>query len=107
MSHDRPYSFYPIKSCVYDRDPLYVTYDSDAKIAEVTEKNGIYMQQKAFGYIKLYESSNVTDTFTKLSKNVLINRRKIIDFKTVEQIEWDKFFKRNYNKNGEEQISSK
>lgn len=107
LSHDRPYSFYPIKSCVYDRDPLYVTYDSDAKIAEVTEKNGIYMQQKAFGYIKLYESSNVTDTFTKLSKNVLINRRKIIDFKTVEQIEWDKFFKRNYNKNGEEQISSK
>lgn len=108
LSHDRPYSFYPIKSCVYDRDPLYVTYDSDAKIAEVTEKNGIYMQQKAFGYIKLYESSNVTDTFTKLSNiNVLINRRKIIDFKTVEQIEWDKFFKRNYNKNGEEQISSK
>ena len=108
LSHDRPYSFYPIKSCVYDRDPLYVTYDSDAKIAEVTEKNGIYMQQKAFGYIKLYESSNVTDTFTKLSNiNVLINRRKIIDFKTVEQIEWDKFFKRNYNKNGEEQRSSK
>lgn len=108
LSHDRPYSFYPIKSCVYDRDPLYVTYDSDAKIAEVTEKNGIYMQQKAFGYIKLYESSNVTDTFTKLQDiNVLINRRKIIDFKTVEQIEWDKFFKRNYNKNGEEQRSSK
>nr|DAG45360.1 MAG TPA: hypothetical protein [Caudoviricetes sp.] len=66
------------------------------------------MQQKAFGYIKLYESSNATDTFTKLSNiNVLINRRKIIDFKTVEQIEWDKFFKRNYNKNGEEQRSSK
>lgn len=108
LSHDRPYSFYPIKSCVYDRDPLYVTYDSDAKISEVTEKNGIYMQQKAFGYIKLYESSNTTDTFTKLSNiNVLINRRKIIDFKTVEQIEWDKFFKRNYNKNGEEQRSSK
>lgn len=108
LSHDRSYSFYPIKSCVYDRDPLYVTYDSDAKIAEVTEKNGIYMQQKAFGYIKLYESSNVTDTFTKLSNiNVLINRRKIIDFKTVEQIEWDKFFKRNYNKNSEEQRSSK
>lgn len=108
LSRDRPYSFYPIKSCVYDRDPLYVTYDSDAKISEVTEKNGIYMQQKAFGYIKLYESSNVTDTFTKLPNiNVLINRRKIIDFKTVEQIEWDKFFKRNYNKNGEEQRSSK
>lgn len=108
LSHNRPYSFYPIKSCVYDRDPLYVTYDSDTKIAEVTEKNGIYMQQKAFGYIKLYESSNVTDTFTKLPNiDVLINRRKIIDFKTVEQIEWDKFFKKNYNKNGEEQRSSK
>lgn len=108
LSHDRPYSFYPIKSCVYDRDPLYVTYDSDAKISEVTEKNGIYMQQKAFGYIKLYESSNVTDTFTKLPDiNVLINRRKVIDFKTVEQIEWDKFFKRNYNKDGKEQRSSK
>ena len=108
LSRNRPYSFYPIKSCVYDRDPLYVTYDSDAKIAEVTEKNGIYIQQKAFGYIKLYESSNVTDTFTKLPNiDVLINRRKIIDFKTVEQIEWDKFFKKNYNKNGEEQRSSK
>lgn len=109
LSKDRPYSFYPIKSCVYERDPMYVTYkDNDAKIAEVTDKNGIYMQQKAFGYIKLYESSNVTDTFTKLSDiNVLINRRKIIDFKTVEQIEWDKFFKRNYNKDGKEERSSK
>lgn len=108
LGRNIPYSFYPIKSCVYDRDPLYVTYDSDAKIAEVTEKNGIYIQQKAFGYIKLYESSNVTDTFTKLPNiDVLINRRKIIDFKTVEQIEWDKFFKKNYNKNGEEQRSSK
>lgn len=109
LSHKRPYSFYPIKSCVYERDPMYVVYKgNDAKIAEVTEKNGVYMQQKAFGYIKLYESSNVTDTFTKLQCiDVLINRRKIIDFKTVEQIEWNKFFKRNYNKDGKEQMSSK
>lgn len=108
LGNDRPYSFYPVKSCAYKRDPLYVKYNTSAKIAEITDKNGTYMQQKAFGYIKLYESSNVTDTFTKLPDiNVLINRRKVIDFKTVEQIEWDKFFKRNYNKDGKEQRSSK
>lgn len=108
LGNNRPYSFYPVKSCVYKRDPLYIKYDTNAKIAEITDKNGMYMQQKAFGYIKLYESSNVTDTFTGLSDiDVLINRRKVIDFKTVEQIEWNKFFKRNYNKDGEEQRSSK
>ena len=108
LGNKRPYSFYPVKSCAYKRDPLYVKYDTSAKIAEITDKNGTYMQQKAFGYIKLYESSNVTDTFTGLSdKDVLTNRRKVIDFKTVEQIEWNKFFKRNYNKDGKEQRSSK
>lgn len=108
LGNKRPYSFYPVKSCVYKRDPLYVKYDTNAKIAEITDKNGTYMQQKAFGYIKLYESSNVTDTFTGLfDKDVLTNRRKVIDFKTVEQIEWNKFFKRNYNKDGKEQRSSK
>ena len=108
LSKSRPYSFYPIKSCAYNRDPLYVHYDTDAKIAEVTDKNGIYIQQKAFGYIKLYESSNVTDRFDKTENvSVLDNYRKIIDFKTVEQIEWDKLFKRNYNKDGEEKASSK
>lgn len=108
LSKSRPYSFYPIKSSTYNRDPLYVHYDTGAKIAEVTEKNGIYIQQKAFGYIKLYESSNVTDKFDKTKNvNVLGNYRKIIDFKTVEQIEWNKLFKRNYNKDGEEKASSK
>ena len=108
LSKSRPYSFYPIKSCAYNRDPLYVHYDTDAKIAEVTDKNGMYIQQKAFGYIKLYESSNVTDRFDK-TENISVsdNYRKIIDFKTVEQIEWDKLFKRNYNKDGEEKESSK
>ena len=108
LSKSRPYSFYPIKSCAYNRDPLYVHYDTDAKIAEVTDKNGMYIQQKAFGYIKLYESSNVTDRFDKTENvSVLDNYRKIIDFKTVDQIEWDKLFKRNYNKDGEEKASSK
>ena len=108
LGKERPYSFYPIKSSVYERDPMYVRYNTDSKIAEVTDKNGIYIQQKAFGYIKLYESSNVTDTF-KGSKtvNVLDNYRKVIDFKTVEQIEWNKLFKRNYNKDGKEERSSK
>ena len=108
LSKSRPYSFYPIKSCAYNRDPLYVHYDTDSKIAEVTDKNGMYIQQKAFGYIKLYESSNVTDRFDKTENvSVLDNYRKIIDFKTVEQIEWNKLFKRNYNKDGEEKASSK
>lgn len=108
LGNGRPYSFYPVKSCAYKRDPLYVKYDTSAKIAEITDKNGAYIQQKAFGYIKLYESSNVTDTFTGLfDKDILTNRRKVTDFKTVEQIEWNKFFKRNYNKDGKEQRSSK
>ena len=48
-------------------------------------QNGIYIQQKAFGYIKLYESSNVTDTFSgSTDVGVLGNYRKVIDFKTVE-----------------------
>ena len=108
LGNDRPYSFYPIKSSVYERDPMYVRYDTDSKIAEVTDKNGMYIQQKAFGYIKLYESSNVTNTFKGSGNvNVLDNYRKIIDFKTVEQIEWDKLFKRNYNKEGKNERSSK
>lgn len=108
LGKDRPYSFYPIKSSVYERDPMYIYYNTDSKIAEVTDKNGIYIQQKAFGYIKLYESSNVTDTFSGSENvNVLDNYRKVIDFKTVEQIEWNKLFKRNYNKDGKEERSSK
>ena len=108
LGKERPYSFYPIKSCAYERDPMYVRYNTDSKIVEVTDKNGIYIQQKAFGYIKLYESSNVTDKFDKTENvSVLDNYRKIIDFKTVEQIEWNKLFKRNYNKDGKEERSSK
>lgn len=108
LGNNRPYSFYPIKSSVYERDPMYVRYNTDSKIAEVTDKNGIYIQQKAFGYIKLYESSNVTDTFSGSENvNILDNYRKVIDFKTVEQIEWNKLFKRNYNKDGKEERSSK
>ena len=108
LGKERPYSFYPIKSCAYERDPMYVRYNTDSKIVEVTDKNGIYIQQKAFGYIKLYESSNATDTFSKSTDvDVLGNYRKVIDFKTVEQIEWNKLFKRNYNKDGKEERSSK
>ena len=108
LGKERPYSFYPIKSCAYERDPMYVRYNTDSKIVEVTDKNGIYIQQKAFGYIKLYESSNATDIFKGFETvNVLDNYRKVIDFKTVEQIEWNKLFKRNYNKDGKEERSSK
>lgn len=108
LGKERPYSFYPIKSCAYERDPMYVRYNTDSKIVEVTDKNGIYIQQKAFGYIKLYESSNATDIFKgSETVNVLDNYRKVIDFKTVEQIEWNKLFKRNYNKDGKEERSSK
>lgn len=113
LGNDRPYSFYPIKSSIYDRDPMYVQYKIndefiESKVSQVTEPNGIYIQQKAFGYIKLYESSNATNTFNGSSNaNVLDNYRKVIDFKTVEQIEWNKLFKRNYNKDGKEERSSK
>ena len=43
FGNGRPYSFYPIKSSVYERDPMYVRYNTDSKIAEVTDKNGIYI----------------------------------------------------------------
>lgn len=113
LGKERPYSFYPIKSCSYERDPLYVQYRNNGqpiepKVSQITDKNGIYIQQKAFGYIKLYESSNVTDTFSRSTDvDLLGNYRKVIDFKTVEQIEWNKLFKRNYNKDGNEERSSK
>lgn len=113
LGKERPYSFYPIKSCAYERDPLYVQYRNNGqpieqKVSQITDKNGIYIQQKAFGYIKLYESSNVTDTFRRSTDvDVLGNYRKVIDFKTVDQIEWNKLFKRNYNKDGKEERSSK
>lgn len=108
IGNDRSYSYAPIKSCVYDIDPLYVDYTNNDKKYSVTEKQGRYIVQKAFGYIKLYESSNSTDTFNGSNDcDVLDNYRKIIDFKVAEQIEWNKVFKRNYNKDGKEEKSSK
>lgn len=108
IGNDRSYSYTPIKSCVYDVDPLYVDYQNSNKKYSVTEKQGRYITQKAFGYIKLYESSNSTDTFSGSNNcKTLDNYRKVIDFKIAEQIEWNKVFKRNYNKDGKEEKSSK
>ena len=108
IGNDRSYSYTPIKSCVYDIDPLYVNYQNSNKKYSVTEKQGRYITQKAFGYIKLYESSNSTDTFSGSNNcKTLDNYRKVIDFKIAEQIEWNKVFKRNYNKDGKEEKSSK
>lgn len=108
IGNDRSYSYAPIKSCVYDIDPLYVDYENSDKKYSITEKQGRYITQKAFGYIKLYESSNSIDTFNGSNNcKTLDNYRKVIDFKIAEQIEWNKVFKRNYNKDGKEEKSSK
>ena len=108
IGNDRSYSYAPIKSCVYDVDPLYIDYVNNDKKYSITEKQGRYITQKAFGYIKLYESSNSTDTFNGSNNcKTFDNYRKIIDFKVAEQIEWNKVFKRNYNKDGKEEKSSK
>lgn len=108
IGNDRSYSYAPIKSCVYDIDPLYVDYANNDKKYSITEKQGRYIVQKAFGYIKLYESSSLTDTFNGSNNcKTSDNYRKVIDFKLAEQIEWNKVFKRNYNKDGKEEKSSK
>lgn len=113
LGDDRPYSYALIKDCILNFDRLYNNDDQSAN--DRKEKTGKFIIQKAFAYIKLYEQSVQPYEF-------IINRRPdpsdwwfdtvqktnyIQDFQLVEQIKWDQAFKRNFNKNDDEQASSK
>lgn len=114
LGNDRPYSYALIKDCILNFDRLYNNDEQSAN--ERREKSGKFIIQKAFAYIKLYEQSVQPYEF-------IINRRPdpgdwwwfntvqktnyIQDFQLVDQIKWDQAFKRNFNKGGDEQASSK
>lgn len=114
LGNDRPYSCALIKDCILNFDRLYNNDEQSAN--ERKEKSGKFIIQKTFAYIKLYEQSVQPYEF-------IINRRPdpgdwwwfntvqktnyIQDFQLVDQIKWDQAFKRNFNKGGDEQASSK
>lgn len=113
LGDDRPYSYALIKDCILNFDRLYNNDDQSAN--DRKEKSGKFIIQKAFAYIKLYEQSVQPYEF-------IINRRPdpgdwwfdtvqktnyIQDFQLVDQIKWDQAFKRNFNKNDDEQMSTK
>lgn len=110
LGYDRPYSYALIKDCILNFDRLYNNDDQSANKRK--EKSGKFIIQKAFAYIKLYEQGTdvddffndyfaSSDWFGKISINY------IQDFQLVDQIKWDQAFKRNFNKDNNEQASSK
>lgn len=111
LGYDRPYSYALIKDCILNFDRLYINDDQSANKRK--EKSGKFIIQKAFAYIKLYEqSADVQDFFNGnftdddyWSEKSQINY--IQDFQLVDQIKWDQAFKRNFNKDNNEQASSK
>ena len=103
---DRWRSYALIKDCILDFDRLYK--EDNEVIYKRSELKGKYVIQKAFAYIKLYEQNDQALKFG--STNSWVNEPTycpISDFNVVEQIKWDEAFKRNQNKDGEEQTSSK
>lgn len=114
LGNDRPYSYALIKDCILNFDRMYK--DDDQSANERKEKSGKFIIQKAFAYIKLYEQSippyefidniaSLDDWFNNFG--ALQNKNYIQDFQLVDQIKWDQAFKRNFNKEGDEQASSK
>lgn len=114
LGYDRPYSYALIKDCILNFDRLYNNDDQSANKRK--EKSGKFIIQKAFAYIKLYEqSADVQDffdgNFASFASNddwfVKYQINYIQDFQLVDQIKWDQAFKRNFNKDNNEQASSK
>lgn len=112
LGDDRPYSYALIKDCILNFDRLYKNDDQSAN--ERKEKSGKFIIQKAFAYIKLYEQSTQPEDFSDGSFSPSIDfwsktvqRNYIQDFQLVDQIKWDQAFKRNFNKDNDEQMSSK
>lgn len=107
---DRPYSCALAKDCILNFDRLYNSDDQSAN--DRKEKSGKFIIQKAFAYIKLYEQGNFVDyfstgSFTSSDWLAATKRKYIQDFQLVDQIKWDQAFKRNFNNNNNEQMSSK
>ena len=111
LGYDRPYSYALIKDCILNFDRLYNNDDQSANKRK--EKSGKFIIQKAFAYIKLYEQgAGVQDFFngTFTSNDYWSGKSQINyiqDFQLVDQIKWDQAFKRNFNKDNNEQASSK
>lgn len=113
LGADRPYSYALIKDCILNFDRLYNNDDQSAN--DRKEKSGKFIIQKAFAYIKLYEQSVQPYEFTINKRpdpddwwfDTVQKTNYIQDFQLVDQIKWDQAFKRNFNKNDDEQMSSK
>lgn len=113
LGDDRPYSYALIKDCILNFDRLYNNDDQSAN--DRKEKSGKFIIQKAFAYIKLYEQSDQPYEFIINGRpdpgdwwfNTVQKTNYIQDFQLVDQIKWDQAFKRNFNKEGDEQASSK
>ena len=115
LGNTHPYSYSLVKDCILNFDRLYNNDDDSANKRQ--EKAGKFIIQKAFAYIKLYEQSISPQEFYN-DKNTVIddwlnnfntiwNKNYIQDFQLVDQIKWDQAFKRNFNKDNDEQASSK
>lgn len=108
---NRLYSYALIKDCILNFDKLYT--DKGSIIDKRTEKSGKFIIQKAFAYIKLYEQGTQTQDFSTVIFTpsddwfTTVQRDYIQDFQLVDQIKWDQAFKRNFNNNNDEQMSSK
>lgn len=112
LGDDRPYSYALIKDCILNFDRLYKEDDESAD--KRREKSGKFIIQKAFAYIKLYEQSVQPNEFINEGfyqgdwwDGTFGRKNYIQDFQLVDQIKWDQAFKRNFNKNNDEQASSK
>lgn len=113
LGDDRPYSYALVKDCILNFDRLYISNDQSAN--DRKEKSGKFIIQKAFAYIKLYEQSGFVQDFTTGTDNLsdyfdwltAFQRNYIQDFQLVDQIKWDQAFKRNFNNDNNEQMSSK
>ena len=115
LGNKRPYSYALVKDCILNFDRLYNNDRDSANKRQ--EKAGKFIIQKAFAYIKLYEQSTSPQEFyngdhTSIDDwlnnfNIIQNKNYIQDFQLVDQIKWDQAFKRNFNKDNDEQASSK
>ena len=115
LGNIRPYSYALVKDCILNFDRLYNNDNESADKRQ--EKTGKFIIQKAFAYIKLYEQSispqefydgdykSIDDWLNNF--NIIQNKNYIQDFQLVDQIKWDQAFKRNFNKDNDEQASSK
>lgn len=107
LGDDRPYSYALAKDCILNFDRLYNSDDQSAN--DRKEKSGKFIIQKAFAYIKLYEQGIFVEDFCIPPDDwfSFFQKNYIQDFQLVDQIKWDQAFKRNFNNDNKEQMSSK